>query len=62
MSELTDQGGDVGDDGLLQQREAAHDGCKDPKGHSERLKSESEPLTEQNKRGEVTFHDVFVLC
>lgn len=27
VSELNNQRGDVGDDGLLQQREAAHDGC-----------------------------------
>lgn len=29
MSELSDQSGDVGNDGVLKQGEAAHDGCKD---------------------------------
>lgn len=61
MSELTNQGGDVGNDRLLQQGEAAHNGCKDPKNHSKELKSESNPRMEQN-RAEATFHDVFILC
>lgn len=61
MSELNNQSGDVGNDRLLQQGEAAHDGCKDPRSRSEELKSESDPLTEQNK-SEATFHDVFILC
>lgn len=49
MSELTNQSGDVGNDRLLQQGEATHDGCKDPKSRSEELKSESIPLTERTK-------------
>lgn len=61
MSERTNQSGDVGNDGLLQQGEAAHDGCKNMENQSEELKSESNPRTEQN-RTEVTFHDVFILC
>lgn len=61
MSELTNQSGDVGNDRILQQGEAAHDGCKNPKSRSDELKSESEPLTGQNKV-EVTFHHVFILC
>lgn len=63
MSELTNQIGDVGNDGLLQQGEAAHDGCKDPKNHSEESKIRIKPSNgpEQN-RAEVTFHDVFILC
>lgn len=43
MSELTNQSGDVGNDRLLQQGEAAHDGCKDPKNHSEEFKIRIKP-------------------
>lgn len=60
MSELINQSRDVGNDSLLQQGEAAHDGCKDPRSRSEESKSESDRLLEQNKV-EVTFHDVFIL-
>lgn len=60
MSELTNKSGNVGNDGLLQQGEAAHDGCiffffflkKERK--TERNK-EKERKKETKGHGEATF-------
>lgn len=42
MSELTNQSGDVGNDRLLQQGKAAHDGCKEKS--PSRSKNQNETL------------------
>lgn len=39
MSELTNQSGNVGNDGLLQQGEAAHDGFKNEKERKQKTKT-----------------------
>lgn len=52
MSELPDQSGDVGNNGVLKQGEAAHDGCgKEERTQGVELKSEPEPQRQQRNRG-----------